>query len=235
MNPSTTDIVLVRPAVPENVGMVARAVKAFGFQRLVLTSPQFEWEPDGPACKTACGSKDIVGGVSVFKTLQDAVRECNLVVGFSRREHDFDRPQYDLRDWREEYSQKSVVCRTALVFGPENFGLTNEDKHCCAMMVSIPARCETLSLNLAQAVSIVLYEISLSNIASTASPAVLEPFASSEDVGRVVERLTRLLDRTSFFKEGRRERQIESLRNFVYRQHLTINEYNTIMGIINSL
>lgn len=236
MHVSSFDLVLVRPSVPENVGMIARAIQAFGFERLTLVSPAFEWNPDGPACKTACGSEDLLERARIVDRLEDAVAECHRVAGFSRREHDFERPRCDLGEWVDNLECEGDVVRTALVFGPENFGLSNADKRLCDVLISIPTHHPTLSLNLAQAVTLVLFEIFHKwGSAASAPSAAFEPRIAQGDIQRIVDTLTGLLDRTNFFKAGRRERQIEALRNLIFRLQLSVSERDTILGVLRSL
>ncbi len=236
MHESCFDLILVRPSVPENVGMTARAMQAFGFERLTLVSPAFEWNPDGPVCKTACGSKSLLARARIVDRLEDAVAECHRVAGFSRREHDFERPRCDLGEWIDNLECKGDTVRTALVFGPENFGLSNADKRNCDVLVSIPTHHPTLSLNLAQAVTLVLFEIFRGwRSPTSAPPAAFESRAVREDIQRIVDTLTGLLDRTNFFKTGRRERQIETLRNLIFRLQLSVSERDTILGVLHAL
>lgn len=236
MHVSCFDLVLVRPSVPENVGMIARAMQAFGFERLTQVSPVFDWNLDGPACKTACGSEDLLERARIVDRLADAVAECHRVAGFSRREHDFERPRCDLGEWIGGLGCEGEAVRTALVFGPENFGLSNADKRLCDVLVSIPMHHPTLSLNLAQAVTLVLFEIFHKlGSASSAPPASFEPRAVQEDIRRIVDTLTEMLDRTNFFKTGRRERQIETLRNLIFRLRLSVSERDTILGVLRAL
>lgn len=231
----TFDIILVRPAIPENVGSIARAMKTFGFDRLSLANPSFVWDPDGPAWKTACGAREILTSARVFGDLESAVASCHRVIGFSRREHDFDRPRLDLASWVDELRSTPALQNIALVFGPEDFGLSNADKRYCSLLVNIPTHAETLSLNLAQAATIVLYDISRRELCDFVSPPPREEFATQEDIQRMLARLMDMLDETNYFKAGRRERQIETLRNLIFRLHLNAPEYNAMMGVLNAL
>lgn len=235
MQKNLFDLILVRPAVPENIGMAARAMKVFGFGSLTLVSPAFDWNPDGPAWKTACGARDDLAQVRVSGELETAVSSCHRVVGFSRREHDFDRPRCDLQSWADEMRKSDPQERIALVFGPEDFGLANADKQSCDLLVNIPTQHETLSLNLAQAVTIVLYELSRGETVESGQPATSEPMVTHDDIRRLVSHLTEMLDATAYFKEGRRERQIETLRNLILRLHLNVQEYGNLMGVLNAL
>lgn len=228
-------IVLVRPSVPENVGFTARAMKAFGFEKLMITSPAFEWDPEEPACKTACGAQEILGKAELVDLLEKAVASCHRVVGFSRRKHDFARPHDDITSWSQSFLKQNASEKTALVFGPENFGLSNEDKRCCERLVQIPLCSPALSLNLAQSVTVVLYEITRAGRCIAEKKESAADMAAHSDVQRIVSRLTGMLEDAHFFKEGRKERQIEIIRNLIYRCRLNLNEYDTVMGILTAL
>ncbi len=225
----TIEIVLSHPQIPENTGFVARSMKAFGFRELTLVAPEFEWGPQSPAYKTASGAAAILDGARVCESVEEAVAACHHVVGFSRRTHDFDRPRFELVSWAETVDSSR---RTALVFGAEDFGLFNAEKQLCHSLVTIPMQEETLSLNLAHAVTVVLYE--LTRTQQPASPNTGPVPASHADVQRAVERLTSILSETNFFKAGRRDRQIETIRNLVQRLSLTSDEYHTVMGLLGA-
>lgn len=228
-------IILVRPAIAENVGLVVRAMKAFGFEQLTLVDPAFVWDVEGPVWKTACGAHEFLPQINVTSSLEHAIGECHQVIGFSRREHDFCRPRFTLDSWKKEVLTNPHSPRIALVFGPEDFGLSNTDKYLCTCLVSIPLRQETLSLNLAQAVTVVLYELSRNEEQETEESENGESFVTHADQRRLLNLLTDLLDTTSFFKTGRRERQIEILRNLILRFNLTVPEYGTCMGVLSAL
>ncbi len=234
----TIDVVLARPQIPENVGFAARSMKAFGVGRLVLVAPAFPWSGESPAYKTASGASDVLDEAVLAGSLEDAVGEHQTVVGFSRRGHDFSRPLMDLVSWCDALHQAREADRTrrvALVFGPEDYGLSTADKRLCQVLVDIPTAVETLSLNLAHAVTVVLYEISRTTVAVPAEQTATDAACTHAEIQRVIERLVGILDRTAFFKTGRRERQTETLRNIVFRLGLTGREYGAVMGLLAAL
>ncbi len=235
-------IVLVRPQIPENVGFIARSMKAFGQRDLVLVSPVFKFDPASPAYKTASGAADILAGARCVPSLWDAVVDCHEVAGFSRRTHDFHRPQPDLMEWSESLQAVNPAGhKTALVFGPEDFGLCNEDKHLCHVLVRIPLEAETLSLNLAHAITVVLYELTRSQFVPAYESQPADEIsgdalpATQKDLCRALDALVEILDRTAFFKTGRRERQIESLRMLLQQMGISQSQFPTVMGVLNAI
>lgn len=234
----TFDVVLVRPQNPENVGFAARSVKAFGAGTLVLVEPAFPWSQESPAYRTASGAAEVLDQAVLATSLAEAVCEHQVVVGFSRRGHDFSRPRLDLVSWcdaQRETVDADPARRVALVFGQEDFGLSTADKRLCQVLVEIPTAVETLSLNLAHAVTVVLYEIGRTAVSVPAEQTATDTVCTHAEVQRVVERLVGILDGTAFFKAGRREKQTETLRNIVFRLGLTGREYGVVMGLLATL
>lgn len=237
------DVVLVRCQIPENAGFAARSLKAFGFGCLILVNPEFDFHPGSPAYKTASGATDVLDCVKIYATLNEAVAKHHRVIGFSRRPYQYARPRMDLSSWVEstpEYGQEDKI---ALIFGPEDFGLSNEERKLCQALIHIPVSVETLSLNLAHAITVVLYELTRNFNTHSEFPSKIvqtedtstEHRINHEDSQRILDLIVTLLDLTTFFKEGRREQQTEIIRSLLFRLDLTKAEYHTAMGFIRAL
>ncbi len=241
MNQRDISIILVQPKIPENIGFIARSMKAFGYDNLTLVSPEFELTKDSPAYKTARGAAEILDTIKIVSSFEFAIQEQHKVIGFSRRLHDFKRPQLDLVNWASEWRSEQDDMETALVFGPEDFGLSNNDKQRCDVLVNIPLYSSTLSLNLAHAVTVVLYELSRDGdtfqtwMSSSNKIDTHKSFATHADIQRLVDRVAALMENTYFFKSGRERRQIEIIRCLVQRFRLSENEYEFAMGMVNTL
>lgn len=234
-------IVLVRPQIPENVGFIARTMNAFGLSRLLLVSPEFEWSVRSPAYKTASGSHDILDVVQITPSLVKAVGDSHTVVGFSRRQSQVERPRIELIPWAEGLAAEPQRQTVSLVFGPENFGLNSQDKRCCDVLVEVPLANPSLSLNLAHAVTVVLYELSRKPYQIERERGVnacetgANPLVSFNERQHVLDRLIDLLDGTNFFKPGRRERQLETMHELLERFGLHEDEYHYVMGLLTAL
>ena len=227
--------ILVRPIIPENVGFVARSINAFGTDDLRLVSPRFDLDTQSPAYKTASGSQDILQNTKQFDCLDDALADCHHTVGFSRRIHDFERPQMTLSQWISRHQKDAQSGKTALIFGPEDQGLSNEDKHSCEILVSIPSVHSTLSLNLSHAVSIVLYELSKMECVDEIKIPTKSSLITHADKQRIVSSLVSLMDETNYFKTGRRDYQIEQIRHGIMNFGLTMEQYHSVMGGISAI
>lgn len=155
----TICFILVKPAVPENVGAAARALKTMGFAdlRVVKSSAHMRKE----AQWLAHGAKDILRGVSVFGSLHEAVADRDFVVGTSARRRtirvDYHPPRALVEILR---GKEASVDRVAMVFGCEESGLSNDELDLCDIVSSIPMKAKYPSLNLGQAVMLYAYELS---------------------------------------------------------------------------
>lgn len=144
-------IVLVRPKDPANVGSSARAIKNFGLSELYLVAPQRPVNQHAYAL--ASHAADILDNAIVCKTVADALNGCTLVLGTTARPRDSEMQVYTPREAAETLPREGV----AVLFGPEDYGLSNEDLRHCQGYIQIPTA-EYASLNLAQAVQLVAYE-----------------------------------------------------------------------------
>lgn len=152
------EVVLVRTRFPENIGMAARACANMGCGRLCLVAPE-RWEIEKARPLATPKGLPVLESVRVVPSLAEAVAGSTLVMGTTAR----------LGGWRrsvltadqagaEAAAALRVGERVSLVFGSEDRGLSNEELLSCQRLVTIPTAGEASSLNLAQAVLILLYE-----------------------------------------------------------------------------
>jgi TrmH family RNA methyltransferase len=151
-------IVLVEPQDSLNIGAVARAMTNFGFSDLILVRP-VHYQKD-IALRTGCHAEAVLEKLQVFSSLEEACHNCEQVVGFTARSSKNRLSNIDLADFLPLISSLPAH-RVCLVFGPESTGLRVEHLQQCHQLVSIPTAEENRSLNLAQAVLVVLYELFL--------------------------------------------------------------------------
>jgi tRNA/rRNA methyltransferase len=154
------DIVLVRPLRSANVAAACRAMKNMGLADLVLISPPAEIrEPQARAL--AYGAWDVLDGARLSTTLEDAVARSTFVVGTSgKHEGEVLTPRQLAGVWRE----RTRGGRMSIVFGPESSGMTRAELGLCHAVVRIPTDDAHSSLNLAQAVLVLAYEIWVSSV-----------------------------------------------------------------------
>jgi tRNA (cytidine32/uridine32-2'-O)-methyltransferase len=161
VDPGRVDVILVRPQRAANVAAACRALKNMGLRSLILVDPPAGL-PDGPDRALAYGAWDVLDGARRHGSLREAVSECSVVAGTSGRLPSAWTP----RRLAAEADALAAGGRLGLVFGPEATGLTNEELALCHLRVHIPADPLHPSLNLAQAVLVLAYEMRLSGATS---------------------------------------------------------------------
>jgi tRNA/rRNA methyltransferase len=157
---TSTRFVLVEPSHPGNVGAAARALKTMGFSRLVLVAPRVPHvQSDPEAIAMASGADDVLAGAHVVPTLADALNGVKWSVARTARSREYGPPQLAPRAAAAQAREHAVHGDIALVFGNERTGLSNEDVERCSALAHIPANPAYSSLNLAQAVQVLAYEL----------------------------------------------------------------------------
>ena len=151
--------ILVDPAVPENVGAAARALKTMGFSGLRLVGSDSRKEEK--AQWTAHGSRDVLEGAAFFPNLAEAVADRDFVIGTTARRrgrrHEYHSPEAVLDLLA---AKAGSISRPALVFGREESGLSNRELGLCDCLSSVPMAASYPSLNLAQSVMVYAYVLS---------------------------------------------------------------------------
>lgn len=151
-------LVLVRTNFPENIGMAARASSNFGHAPLYLAAPR-RWVYEKALPTATSQGQPLLDAVTVTTNLPEAVAPCTLVVGTTARTGGARRQLLTPRQAAAEIAEHlHAEEEVALVFGPEDRGLSNEDLENCGRLVTIPTAPDASSLNLAQAVLLMMYE-----------------------------------------------------------------------------
>ena len=226
--------VLFEPTHPGNIGSVARAMKTMGFSELVLVNPPEEYLcADSRAL--ASGAQDVLHEARVVNTLEQAVDGCGLVLGASARHRRIGCPELDPRECARELMQQSQARPAAIVFGPERSGLANEQLDLCNSIVYIPANPEYTSLNLAQAVQIIAYELRQQQILERDLPPPESPLAGPAQLELFYAHLERVLLGSGFLNPANPRHLMRRLRRLFNRTRLDENELNIMRGILSSL
>lgn len=153
-------VVLVGPMFGGNVGASARAIKNTGLGGMHLVAPIYD--DDNEALKFSHGAEEILEHAPRQETLVEAIESCTRVVGFTvrqRHRRSFSALRDFARDWVEQALANGEPPRTALLFGRERDGLSNEELDHCTDLVWIPSSPGHPSYNLAQAVLLAGYEL----------------------------------------------------------------------------
>lgn len=152
--------ILVEPAVPENVGATARAIKTMGFSSLRLVNTNAHL--DEKASWVAHASQEILEKAEKFPTLKDAIKDIDWVIGTSAKKRRVNEDYYPLNKINELIKAKAnSIHNIAIVFGREESGLTNQELNLCDIVTTVPMKTTYPSLNLAQSVMIYAYTLSM--------------------------------------------------------------------------
>ncbi|MEM1113911.1 MAG: tRNA (cytosine(32)/uridine(32)-2'-O)-methyltransferase TrmJ [Pseudomonadota bacterium] len=234
MSPENIRIVLVNTSHPGNIGGSARAMKNMGLHRLFLVSPrQF---PDEQATWRAASAADILDTAVVTQSLEEAVADCQFVVGTSARSRNIPWPLLDPRQCAEKVAAYSGQEQIAVLFGREDRGLTNEELRACNLHLHVPTDPSYSSLNLAMAVQIVCYELRMLQVAGDL-PASPEdgwdtPFATRENMERYYIHLEQTLTDIEFLDPRAPRQLMTRLRRLYSRVRVDEMELNILRGIL---
>ncbi len=224
-------IVLVEPQIPENIGAAARAMKNMGIRRLLLVNPKnFDLTR---VSKMATGSSiDVVNEIEIFEDLLEALGPYEYVVGATARlgAH---RPALTnpgrLARNLVSISQKN---RVALMFGPEDSGLSNHHLRYCHSIATIPTA-DFSSLNLAQAVMVLCYEIYAAS--REPGPKVLPRLANKFELEGMYDHLGHVLMKIGFINPQNPEHWMLNIRRFLSRLPLRAREVRVVRGICRQI
>jgi len=231
---SNIRVVLVGTTHPGNIGSVARAMKTMGLSNLYLAEPKVE--PDGQSIALAAGASDILKHLVKVDSLEEAIKDCSLVIATSARSRTLDWPVLEPREAGSKLALESCQGPVAIVFGRESHGLSNEELQKCHYHVCIPANPEYSSLNLAQAVQLICYETRVAWLEKhQQAEQELVEYPSSEDHERFFEHLERTLQKTGFIIKNHPGQVMIKLRRLFTRARIETQEMNILRGILTSV
>lgn len=232
-------IVLVEPAGARNVGAIARILKNMGLGPLVLVNPQCD--PVGEeARQMAVHGGDRLNAARQVSTLPEALQGCRRVIATAGRETSLNLPAEAPRHclpWVLDEPDSD----TALVFGREDRGLTNEELNLAQRLLTIPADAAYESLNLAQAVGICAYELRMACLnptevappnLSTEAPPDLAPHDQREGFYQDLEAL---LLRVGYLYPHTAASRMEKLRQLLNRANPSANDVAMLRGVLRQV
>jgi tRNA/rRNA methyltransferase len=243
---TSTRFVLVEPSHPGNVGAAARALKTMGFSRLVLVSPRMPHvQSDPEAIAMASGADDVLASAHVVPTLADALSGVHWSIALTARLREYGPPQWTPRAAAGVAHEQAVHGEIALVFGNERTGLSNEDVERCSALAHIPANPAYSSLNLAQAVQVLAYELRTAYLsdgeathaasataqASAGQGEAVGARAASDEIESMYAHLESALVALEFLDPANPKKLMSRLRRLFARSGLEREEVNIVRGI----
>jgi tRNA/rRNA methyltransferase len=245
MQTSRVRVVLHRPSSAENLGAVARAMKNFGFDRLAVVEPPSWSGPgrSGPAGaredvllrarKTARRASDLLERASIHRDLGGALAGTTWVCGTTSRAPE-GRARLAPRALAAEVARRTGAGEVALVFGEERRGLSDAELEHCQAVCTIPTSSAYDSMNLAQAVAVLCYELAAAGAAPLGAPPPAEP-ARRETVDALWERLRALLGRAGYLNPQNPEHILADWRRLLARAEPSQREVELLVAAVKSV
>ncbi len=226
-------IVLVRPKLDENVGAVARAMKNFALEDLVLVAPQCDYL-SARSRRRSCHADDLLERAVCHAELATALAPFTLVVGTTARLGKYCRPVYSPAAVAERVLALPGDARVALVFGREDFGLDREDRRQCHLLSRIPVNAAFSSLNLSQAVLLYSYEL-YKQLHGAPEPQLRQELATHAELEGMYRHLETSLLRAGFFVGDHPDHLMEYFRRLFGRVQMNRREVRIIRGLMHLL
>ena len=230
---SRVRVVLVQTTHPGNIGSTARAMKTMGLSRLVLVRPRYFPHPEAVAL--ASGAGDLLDAAVVCESLDQALVNTTMSFAVSARRRELSLESSDARHAAGLAVTESATGEVAWVFGTEMSGLSNEDVLRCRRLVQIPTDPGYSSLNLAQAVQVIAYELWVAYSAwlpQASSPIAAAPLATHEELEYLFAHWQRACIDSGFLDPVAPRRLMERIRRLFGRTRLEKEEMNILRGML---
>ncbi|MFO7982493.1 MAG: RNA methyltransferase [Desulfuromonadales bacterium] len=233
MNFDNVSIVLVEPQGDRNIGSVCRAMMNFGFCDLRLVNPQVDHRAH-EARQMAVKAGRLLDGAHVFDSLDSALADCRLAIGTTRRFGKYREAFLSPEQAARTASGSSSEGRVALVFGREDRGLHADEIALCHLYLTIPTRPELPSMNLAQAVSLCLYEFG--KMADEAEDVPAAPKrAPVEEVEALFAHMKKSLLDIEFLDPANPDHILRALRRIFGRSGLSARDIRILRGLFSRI
>lgn len=221
-------IALLEPISPGNIGAVARVMKNFGFESLILINPRCDPRSE-EAIKRARHAKDILKKAKITKNFEYLKRfDCIIGTTANVGSTDYNIPRLPVKPEELKIKDKNTV----ILFGREDSGLTNEEIMKCDFIVSIPASKEYPVLNISHAAAIILYEISKQNKETSHEHIRM---ATSQDKKILLKIINQTINRLKFSTEDKKETQRRLWRRIIGKSYLTKREFQAACGFFKKI
>lgn len=247
-------IILCHTSHPGNLGSVARAMKNMGLHHLILVSPNIMVTPATPIAPIfnaneptkfsipeesfvlASGAKDVLEEAQIYSSLKDALSNFHLACALTSRRREITlTPQTPRELTPEIISLAKEGKKIALVFGSETFGLSIEEVTLCNRLITIPGNPNYLSLNLAQAVQVISYELFSQLNYELSHLKTNENLASRSEVQGLVDHFELIMEQQGFFERRNKTRLLRRLQRFIDKAQVEKEEIDILRGFLSSL
>lgn len=247
-------VVLTRTSHPANIGSAARAMKTMGLTNLTLVAPNLmqtpmttqppvfdSTNPDTFALPEesfilASGAKDVLERAHVVSTLNEALADTTLSCALTSRRRELTAPLYTPRELMPSLLDTARAGqKIALVFGNETYGLSIEEVQSCNRLITINGNPEYFSLNLAQAVQVICYELFSHVNSSMAHLIQPKNLATHQQTHDMVAHLRQVMDKAGFFNRRNETRLMRRMAAMFDRAQLSTEDIDILRGFYNTI
>lgn len=247
-------IVLTRTSHPSNIGSAARAMKTMGLHRLTIVAPNLMatpmtenppvFDPQQPnlfrlpdeSFTLASGAADVLENAEIVAELDEALANTTLSCALTSRRREITAPLQTPRELVPELLQAAQRGeQVALVFGNETFGLSIEEVQACNRLMTINGNPDYFSLNLAQAVQVVCYEIFSQTDMPMTHLQQEDHAATHEQIKGMVDHMETLMHDIDFFKRRNSERLMRRMQSLFGRANTQTEDIDILRGFFNTV
>ena len=233
-------IILASPQLGENIGSAARLMSNFGFCELRIVTPRDGW-PNAKAIELSANAIDIINTAKIFPSVNKAIADITLLFATSCQRRDLAKPALELEDTAKICIRKLPTEKIGFLFGRERSGLSNDELILADFITTIPTYTVNTSLNLAQAVGLVCYELYKTYAKKRPPDKILSKkrtntLATKTETEFFFNTLESQLKIKGFFKNEKMEPVMRrNIRNMFLKAQLTDQDLRTLHGILTAL
>jgi tRNA/rRNA methyltransferase len=224
-------VILVRPRGSGNIGSVARAMKNVGTRELAIVGQartRSFW-----ARAMAVHGREILSAAKSYATIREAIADCCLVVGTTCRSGLYRKHSQTPRELAPKMFTAAKNGKVALIFGPEDHGLSNKDLEHCQLLLTIPTHPDYPSLNVAQAAVICLYELYLASLTDQENADIKR--ADAEQIERLFDIMRNSLLKIGFLDSENPEHMLLAFRRIFGRAGLEEKDVRILTGMFRQI
>ena len=229
------EFILVEPSHSGNLGACARAIKNMGFEKLAIIKPRKTITEE--AFHRAKSAKDILENAVIYESFDQAIEEKNLILATSARERTIPWPTFYIDEISEEIKGelKSEKTKSAIIFGREDNGLSNEELQKCHIHLVIPTSDEYSSLNLSHALQLVAFEIRKIYLDNNVSISEEKDLVSNLENEKLLEHLMEVLKKIDFY-DPKSSKQVKTrIERLIKKIRLDKMEMGILRGFLSKI
>jgi tRNA/rRNA methyltransferase len=227
-------IVLYKPKYAGNIGSVARAAKNMGIGNIIVVGTN-SFDQEVMQQRSTHLATDVLDNIQYIENVAEALGDFNYIIGTTARLGKARGPFISPRAAAQDIADISQKNKIALLFGPEDTGLANEELRLCHSVVTIPTSREFTSLNLSHAVMILCYEILIASSGATAATDAPPKLARSSELEGMYKQIKELLADIGFLNPENPDYWMMHLRRFFTRAGILSREVKIVRGICRQL